>query len=125
MVGRAGIRALAVLLLALMGPSACASPPISSMTPLTISGTLTKSPRQNIMVAADGGLNVAGKPTTLDRLPADLDAAFKDMRVQGDRADQTVIIVAGPAVSYVTFMGVVGAVIGAGWIRIGMVMLPA
>lgn len=125
MVGRAGIRSLAVLLLALMGPSACASPPIHSMTPLTISGTLTTSPRQDIMVAADGGLVVAGKATTLDRLPADLDVAFKGMGEQGDRADQTVIIVAGPAVSYVTFMGVVGSVIGAGWIRIGMVMLPA
>ena len=68
-------------------------------------------------MAADGGLSVAGKATTLDRLPADLDAAFEAMGAKGSRADQTVVIVSGPTIAYGTFMSLMSALNEAGWTR--------
>ena len=122
----AGIRALAALLLVLSGAAACASPPVGLMPPPRVpADKASESPKLDVMVAADGGLTVAGKATTLDRLPADLDAAFDAIGARGDRAGQTVMIVAEPTITYGTFMGLVGALRGAGWTRIGEIMVGA
>jgi biopolymer transport protein ExbD len=118
MVGGAGTRALAALLLMLSGAAGCASPQIGSTPPPRPSDTAAGSPRQYVVVAADGELSIAGAPTTLERLPADLDAAFKRMGVQGGRADQTVMIVSGPTITYGTFMGLMNVLSAAGWTRI-------
>ncbi|MDO8297795.1 MAG: hypothetical protein Q7T19_15315 [Caulobacter sp.] len=112
----ARILTTAALLLVLTGVSACARPPTVLVQP---PGPASQSPRQEIVVAADGVLSVAGKPTTLDRLPADLDAAFKAMGAEGGRADQTVIIVSAPTMAYETFMGLMNVLSAAGWYRIG------
>lgn len=112
----ARILTMTTLLLVLTGASACARPPTVLIQP---PGPASQSPRQEVVVAADGGLSVAGKPTTLDRLPADLDAAFKAMGAEGRRADQTVMIVSAPTMTYETFMGLMNVLSAAGWSRFG------
>lgn len=115
----AGIRTFAALLLALNGASACAASTVGRLPPGTRSEPAATSPRLYVVVADDGALSVAGAPTTLERLPADLDAAFKRLGATGKRADQTVMIVGGPTITYGTVMGLVLALKAAGWTRIG------
>ncbi len=97
---RAGIRTLAALLLTLGGAAACAGPKVDVLPPRISSDPAAASPRLYVVVADDGALSVAGAPTTLERLPADLDAAFKRLGATGKRADQTVMIVGGPTITY-------------------------
>ncbi|CAN5322807.1 biopolymer transporter ExbD [soil metagenome] len=74
-----------------------------------------------IAIQDTGALFLAGRPTSLKGLSADLSASFAANGQAGARKDQRVMISAQADVPYETFMGVINVVHTGGWTKVGII----
>jgi biopolymer transport protein ExbD len=74
-----------------------------------------------ISVQRSGALYIAQKPTTLERMQFDLDAAFTAEGQAGPKEDQRVMVRADADVDYVRFMGVLNQLQTTGWYKVGLI----
>ena len=112
---------LLVLLIIFMVAVPMATTSIKLDMPLAQETVVPPKPPVLITIQNSGALYLAGQPTSLGTLAADLTASFTANGQKGPRKDQRLMVSAQADVPYEALLGVIDRVHTEGWTQIGIV----